>query len=298
MAIALKFLKKLQDDHLSQRSLIELLDKRLAGPEAARSHKEVHVSTVTDDELGFCSRQYALLDVLEQKLPPKYINAATRVAFDNGTALHDLCRNKWLRHDVIGMWKCRQCKDVRHFSKLPPLKTDGGTHSHEWEYHEEEFVDPATKITGSIDFFVDLGNGKLTVVECKSIDKDQFATLAGPMAKHRIRTQMYLTLIERTATKAIKDQIDLSHGRILYISKGFGKKHIEFQKVLPLKEFSVSRNDEAVDKYFAMGQVLHDFRKGGGLPPLTCGSHQDKRAKECGVCKACFSGKYPAGVKL
>ena len=296
MAVTFKFLKKLKDDHLSQRSLIELLDKRLSGPEPARSHKEVHVSTVTDDELGFCPRQYALLDLLEKKLPPKYINAALRVAFDNGTALHDLCRNKWLRDDVIGCWKCRHCKDTRHFSKLPPLKSD--TCTHEWLYHEETFVDPHTDVTGSIDFFVDLGNDKLTPVEVKSIDKDQFGVLAGPMAKHRIRTQMYLTLIERAAPKKVQDQIDLSHGRILYISKGFGKKHIEFQKVLPLKEFVITRNDEAVTKYFDLAKQLYAFRHGGPLPKLICSTHQDKRAKECSVCRECFSGKYPAGIKL
>lgn len=298
MPVTLKFLKRLRDDHLSQRSLVELLNDRLAGSEAARTHKELHVSTVTDDELGFCPRQYALLDVLEQKLPAKYINAAQRVAFDQGTSLHDLCRNKWLRNDVIGCWKCRHCKEVRHFSKLPALKAEDTSHHHEWAYHEEVFVDPETHIEGSIDFMVDLGNGKLTIVEAKSIDKDQFAVLAGPIAKHRIRTQMYLMLIERAAPEKIRDQIDLTHGRILYISKGYGKKHSELGKVIPLKEFSVTRNDEAVAKYFHLGHQLHQFRKGGALPGLTCTSHQDKRATNCPVCKQCFSGKYPAGVKI
>jgi len=298
MPVALRFLKRLTDDHLSQRSLIELLDKRLSGYETARSHKEVHVSTVTDDELGFCPRSFALLDVLEQKLPNKFIPAAMRVAFDNGTALHDLCRNKWLRHDVIGMWKCRHCKETRHFSKLPAL-VKGGTCTHEWVYHEEKFEDPVSGIEGSIDFFVDLGNDKLTPVEAKSIDKDQFAALAGPMGKHRLRTQMYLTLIDRVAPKTVKDQIDLTHARVLYISKGYGKKNLDHDgKILPLKEFVDTRNDKAVEPYFALGKQLRDFRNGGKMPKLICGSHQDKRAKECSVCKQCFSGKYPAGVKL
>lgn len=297
MAIALKFLRRLQDDHLSQRSLIELLDKRLAGMEPARSHHILHVSTVTDDERGFCPRQYALLDVLEQKLPAKFVRAAERVAYDNGNALHDLCRNKWLRNDVIGCWKCKTCKEVRHFSKLPALKSKD-EHLHDWQYEEEVFTDPGTGTQGSIDFFVDLGNGKLTIVEAKSIDKDQFATLAGPMGKHRLRTQMYLALIDRSASQAVKDQIDLTHGRILYISKGYGKKHAEFGKVLPLKEFSVTRNDEALIPYFEKGHQLHHFRNGGPLPALVCESHQDKRATNCPVCKQCFSGKYPAGITL
>ena len=292
-----KFLKKLTDDHLYQRSLVELLDKKLASMEAARSHKLVHISTVTDADHGFCPRQFALLDVLEKKLPAKFINAATRVAFDNGTALHDLCRDKWLRDEVVGLWKCKYCKEARHFSKLPVL-TKGADCTHEWVYHEESFVDPSTKITGSIDFFVDLGNKKLTVVECKSIDKDQFAALAGPLAKHRIRTQMYLTLIERTASEVVKDQIDLTHGRILYISKGFGKKSEEHGKVLPFREFSVQRNDDAVEKYFELGQQVANFRKGGPLPGLTCTSRTDKRASACVVCMECFSGKYPPKVKL
>jgi hypothetical protein len=295
--MALKFLKRLQDDHLSQRSLVELLNVRLAGKREARSHKVVHVSTVTDAELGFCPRQFALLDVLEQKLPPEFINAALQVAFDNGEALHDLCRNKWLRHDVIGMWRCKGCKEERHFTKLPPSK-DKYACVHEWEYHEEKFVDPASGISGSIDFFVDMGNKKLTVVEAKSIDKDQFGKLAGPMAKHRIRSQVYLALIDRAAPKEVKDQIDLTHARILYISKGFGKMNADHGKVLPFKEFSVQRNDEAVEQYFELGQRVQTFRKGGVLPHVICANHMDKRAQACPVVKQCFSGKYPAGVKL
>jgi hypothetical protein len=259
----------------------------------------VHVSTVTDSEVGFCPRQFALLDVLEQKLPPENINAALRVAFDNGTALHDLCRNTWLRYDVIGMWQCEDCGEKRHFSKAPSTVSPGDkSHHHWWTYHEEVFVDPETGISGSIDFFVDLGNKKLTVVEVKSIDKDQFSKLAGPLAKHRIRSQMYLALIDRAAPQAVRDQIDLTHARILYISKGYGNMNADHGKVLPFKEFSIRRNDEAVEKYFDLGRQIHDFRKKGVLPKVICANQMDKRARVCPVAKACFSGKYPAGVKI
>jgi len=298
--MALKFLKRLTDDHLSQRSLVELLNTRLAGRREKRSHKIVHVSTVTDSDLGFCPRQFALLDLLEQKLPAEYINAATQVAFDNGSALHDLCRNKWLRHDVIGMWQCAECGEKRHFSKLPTTVDAGNkNHHHVWEYHEEVFVDHETGVSGSIDFFVDLGNKKITPVEAKSIDKDQFAKLAGPMAKHRIRSQMYLALIDRVATKEVKEQIDLTHARILYISKGFGKKSPDMGKViLPFREFSIQRNDVAVAPYFELARQLHLRRKGGPMPKVICVNHLDRRAQPCPVAKACFSGKYPAGVKI
>lgn len=297
MAVALKFLKRLTDDHLSQRSLVELLNSRLGGKRERRSHKVVHVSDVTDADLGFCPRQFALLDVLEMNRPPEFINAATQVAFDNGDALHDMCRNKWLRHDVIGQWKCKHCKEVRHFSKLPAM-VKGGLCTHEWVYHEEEFVDPESKISGSIDFFVDLGNKKITPVEAKSIDKDQFGKLAGPLAKHRIRSQMYLALMDRAAPKEVKEQIDLTHHRILYISKGFGKMNADHGKVLPFKEFSIARNDDAVAPYFELGRQVAVFRKSGVLPKVICVNHLDKRAQSCAVCKQCFSGKYPAGVKL
>jgi hypothetical protein len=40
------------------------------------------------------------------------------------------------------------------------------------------------------------------------------------------------------------------------------------------------------------------FRKTGVLPKVICNNHLDKRAQSCAVCKQCFSGKYPAGVKL
>lgn len=294
--MVLKFLKRLTDDHLSQRSLVDLLNTRLAGKREARSHKTVHVSMVADSDRGFCPRQFALLDVLEMKLPSEFINAATQVAFDNGDALHDLCRNKWLRTDVIGQWKCKKCKEVRHFTKLPTI--DGKSCLHEWVYHEEAFVDPETKMTGSIDFFVDLGNKKITPVEVKSIDKDQFAKLAGPLAKHRIRSQMYLLLIDRTVSPEVKEQIDLTHARILYISKGFGKMNADFGKVIPFKEFSINRNDEAVAPYFKLAAEVSTFRATGVMPKVICANPMDKRAQSCVVCKQCFSGKHPAGVKV
>lgn len=294
--MAISFLKRLTDDHLSQRSLVELLNQRLSGKREKRSHKIVHVSTVADSDLGFCPRQFALLDVLDQKLPQEYIGAATRVAFDNGDALHDLCRDRWLRNDVIGCWECKTCKEKRHFSKLPAAKSE--THAHHWVYREEEFKDEVSGITGSIDFFVDLGNKKITPVEVKTIDKDQFAKLAGPLAKHRIRSQMYLALIDRVAPAAVKEQIDLTHSRILYISKGFGVKVVDIGKVLPFREFSIRRNDEAVAPYFELGRQLAAFRKGGPMPKVICVNHMDPRARPCPVARECFSGKYPAGVKF
>lgn len=297
--MALTFLRRLRDDHLSQRSIVELLNKKLGGKRPARSHKTVHVSNLTDDH-GFCPRQFALLDHLNLKLPDEYVNAAMQVAFDTGESLHDMMRNKWLRYDVIGCWRCLRCKEVRHFSKLPPNSKGTDGHWHEWEYEEENFVDPETKVSGSIDFFIDLGNGKLTIVEVKTLDKDQFGVLAGPIASHRIRTQMYLALIDRSAAKNIKDQIDLTHGRIIYISKGYGKKNTELERaaIIPFKEFIVTRNDAAVAPYFAKGKVIQLFREGGPMPALICESHQDKKAKHCVACKACFSGKYPAGKKV
>ena len=130
-------------------TLLDLLHKRLSAFEEARSHHQIHISDMSE---GFCAREYALLDLTKKKPKGQFVNTPMRVAFDNGMALHDLCRNKWLKDDVVGAWHCRVCHHVVHFCKRP-VEACSKCHKKLWEYKEEEFRDPENPlITGSIDF--------------------------------------------------------------------------------------------------------------------------------------------------
>lgn len=282
-----KALKEAAEKH----SVLKLLDSNLAGFEEARSHKVVHVSDLSKPQ-GFCPREFALLDVIGKKAKGQYVSAAMRVAFDNGHALHDLCRNKWLRDEVIGDWICSFCGEAILFSKIPKVECKT-CHKKKWFYREPNFIDLETKVSGSIDFFIDLGLGLPLMVEVKSISVEEFEDLKAPLAEHRIRTQLYLYHLSRFNL----DNVDLSRGIVLYISKGFGKKIEGIGKVLPFREFTVERNDVAILPLYEKAIELAAFRaKKGPMPQGICPNSMVKRVKSCGAVEACWSGKYPGGV--
>jgi len=290
--VLMQFLRQVGEEILSKQSLVSMLLEELAGYKPARSHKTIHASALTKPE-GFCPREYALLYATEKSLPKVFVGAAMQVAFDNGNALAELCRNRWLKSRVVGHWECSECGHVHKFAKLPKRCVGCGRHNC-LEYNEVNFVDPVTKASGSIDFFIDFGTGKLIMVEVKSISKDDFAVLVSPMGEHRVRTQVYLELIERAGGE--KDGIETAFGIVLYISKGYGKHNEEFGKVIPFKEYRVEKNKAFATPYLDRADKVEQYLTKGVMPAGICSSPLIKRAKACSVCEECWSGDYPAGT--
>lgn len=287
------FLKKTFESKKQRaKGIVALLDSKLAGFKEQRSYKTLHVSALTKED-GFCPREVALMQIMNRQRKGRYVSMALQVAFDNGNALHDLVRNVWLRDEVVGRWHCIGCGVELGFSKRPKGRCPKCLRVL-WEYREEVFTDPETKVVGSIDFFLDVGEGKLVACEVKSMDKDLFRELKAPLAEHRIRTQTYLTLIARNGRPEI-GRIEQGYARVLYISKGFGTKNEEHGKVMPFKEFVVDRNDTVGLATLAKAGLVQSFREGGVLPPGICPTAYAHRAKGCAVVAECFSGTFPAG---
>lgn len=283
----MKFIKTLQS---SGASLIAALNGELSGFEPARSHKNVHASALTYQEKEFCPREYALLDVTYKQQKDQHVTTAMRVAFDIGEAYHDLIRNKWLRHIAVGKWECT-CGYTTPFGKEPKI-TCPQCHRKHWTYQEMRYHGQDTGVSGSIDLIVDLGLPKLQIVEIKSMDKDQFKGLASPLAEHRIRTVLYMHLVE-SSNHELKDSLDFNQARVLYVSKGFGVKSEEHKVILPFKEFIVNRSDADITPYLTKAKSLLSFKYYGGfLPPGVCPSGLCPRAKQCSVAAECFSAQY------
>jgi hypothetical protein len=287
------FIQKLLEKKQDAQSLTKLIDKRIAGFEEQRTHKIVHISDLSKGT-GFCPREFALLDVTKKKPKGMYVSMALQVTFDNGSALSDLCRNKWLEHDVVGNWRCLYCKRVIGFSKKPKVSCKCGATL--WRYEEVTLVNPANGVSGSIDFLVDLGMGKHTMVECKSLARDTFDTLKAPLAEHRVRTQLYL-MHGSLSTGPCISKVNWEQGIVFYISKGYGVKNEEYGgKIIPFKEFVVERDDAAVKPLYTKADPLHAFRNGGTMPEGICATSFEPRVKGCPVAIECWSGKHPAGV--
>lgn len=274
-----------------QVSIIQRIKSNLGGQTQPRSKDVVHASDATKPD--FCPRHWALLDILQKKIPDEYLSTALAATFDVGHATADLVTERWLGDSAIGNWRCTTCHETRTFCSKPK---NGCTKqlACNWRYVEVVFESQEYGVSGSIDVMVDLGALLVMATELKIIKVEDFAEIKQPLAEHVLRTQMYLKLISDSAS-AYKDRINLHQARVLYVSRGYGKANVEHNKeVLPFKEYVVPRNDERVIPILKNAQQVMVFRKTGAIPSGICTMPTDKYAKHCTTCKACFSGQYPA----
>ena len=287
------FLKQVIATKQEEYTLSRYLREHLEGYVPARSVNHIHASDITKDQPEFCAREISLLRILGKARKDQYLGQALKVAFEIGEAYHDLVRDKWLRNIAVGHWTCRHCKMQIDFCKLPKVSCPQ-CGDKDWEYTEVRFNSTEFGVSGSIDFISDLSLQKHVITEIKSMDKDQFAELVAPLAEHRLRTALYLRIIEGSESP-YKDKIDLQHARILYVSKAYGKKDMN-GKFSPFKEYVIQRNDAAISNYLEKAAAVKLFSDKGVLPAGVCKSTFDPRCKSCLVVPACFGQFYPVGA--
>jgi hypothetical protein len=290
----MKFLQQAVSDALAPKtSILKIMSQNVGGYAKARSHKTVHASDVTKP--NFCPRQYALLDITGGEKKDEYISTAMQATFDVGNATAQLFTDKWAGEHIIGNWKCRRCGDRRNFTCKPK---DGCTTSLkggcDWTYDEVKFVSQEHAVSGSLDAIMDLLAPKLFVTELKIIKAEDFVEIAAPLAEHRIRTSMYMKIIEESDS-IYKTRVNLQEARVFYISRGYGKKNTVSGEIVPFKEFVVQRDDKSVEPYLEKAKIVKIFRSKGEIPHGICNTAMDTNAKKCGCAKECFSGAYPAG---
>jgi hypothetical protein len=275
-------------------SLVDMLHGVLGGKVPARPYTTIRASAVTKQDLAFCPREVAILDLKKQKPKDEYIAPATKVAFEQGESLHHLARNNWLRSVAIGDWKCPMCGHKHYFTLAPKADCPKcGMKGSAFLYSEVE-IKSEHYIWGNLDLIIDEGLDKHCMVEIKTIDKDQFKELKMPLAEHRLRTNLYLELI-RTSTLPEKDHINQDYARILYISKGYGAKNDD-GKVSPFREFKVSYELSLLKPYIEKAQLVKLFRETGKIPKRICPSAMGPRVKACSVGADCWSATYPEGA--
>lgn len=242
---------------------------------------------------------------MDQGISPKgnMINTALRYTFDEGLDKQGRLNNDWLREEMCGHWKCRNCGYKTPFGYAPERCEDCGC---KWpDYVEVRFQHQHSRVIGSVDAFVNVGTPLLKLVECKIIKSDDFKKLQGPMAEHRERTNLYLRLVaESNAPDEIKNRIDLTEAHVFYMMRGHGMKD-ESGQISPFKEYVIKRDDSKSEHYLAKANAL-TFSKEMNFqatedetkyyPGGICSDVMCPRASKCPVAKACFSGKYPSNV--
>lgn len=274
-----------------------LLHKVLPGWEKARDHSKIHASDLTKEENEFCSRELCLMETYEKKKKDSFINTCLRTTFDNGKDYARRITDEYLVDYAWGIWNCPRC----HAEVGPCFRPESclACSYMGLTYEEVLFKDEKSGAQGSVDLFVKFDkHTKLRPVEIKTMDKDYFKKLAAPFSEHRVRTQLYLELINRATNMTFPqlDHIDTSVASILYCSRGYGIADnslvgIKDHAFSPFKEFEVQADPEVVEKYFEKAAWVTDWRKdklGVMLPPRICESIGDKRASACMVKKNCF----------
>lgn len=303
----MKFLKKLSEQ-ASFVSLKALLLRNLTRNDPPRSLARIHMSDLTNNENEYCPREVILLQKLGLNRKSKYLPASLSYTFDEGRDKQSRLNNDWLVNEMVGDWKCSSCGDVRSFCKKPKgacPDTMTSKFKCNWVYEECRFQHVPSKASGGIDGLVDFKKGKLRLIECKIMSKDEFKALVAPLAEHKLRTQAYLRAVAES-DHLCKDHVELSEAHIIYMIRGYGCKD-EDGDMTPFKEYTVQRDDARVDYLFARAHAvtacrttLADKTKEGvasyRMPGGVCSNAMCKRAAKCSVSKECFSGKYPLEV--
>jgi hypothetical protein len=277
--------------HAPQHSIIDVLVKNMGGYQKARSHKTVHASDITKPD--FCPRKLALLDITGKDKKDEYISTALQATFDLGNAVSDLFREQWAGQAAHGFWQCPSCGWLSPFGTKPSHICN--SKQGQLKYIEPRFVSKEYGISGSLDVVMNLGAPKLFVTELKIIAPDAFDTLAAPLSEHRIRTGLYLKIIEDD-DNFLKERINLQEAKVCYVSRGHGRKHPVHGEVLPFREFDIKRDDAGLQPILEKAKAIKLFRDAGTIPAGICNTMADKTAKNCQMCSTCFSGEHKAGA--
>lgn len=273
-----------------EKEILEILVKNMGKYYPERSHLTVHASDVTKDT--FCPRRILLMDAFNMKVKDQYIAAALRATFDVGKMTAKLMVEEWGGQAVLGNWKCLTCKAKKMFSRKPK---DGciGAGNCNWEYEETGFFSPEIAVSGSLDMLFDVGLPKYKIVEIKIMNATDFEKLVAPLAEHRLRTRLYMWLVENSESP-LKFKLDLQTAKVIYISRGFGKKNGGAGQILPFKEFDVERDDESIEPYINRGRVVRHCREKNEIPiHKVCDTPTCQTAKGCEVKDKCWSGQIP-----
>jgi hypothetical protein len=272
------------------KGIIDILLANMGGWEKARDHNTVHASDLTKPD--FCPKQLALLKITGKNKKDMYVATALRATFDVGNSISDLVREQWLGKHAHGYWECRSCGTTSTFGIKPAYKCKCNT-TH-WRYVEANFLCQQYDVSGSIDVLVDLHAPKLKVTELKIITPVDFEALAAPLSEHRIRTNLYMKLIEGSDA-VLANRINLQEAHVMYVSRAYGKKHAKYNEILPFKEFVVTRDDATLQPLLDKAKEIKVFKKTGVMPCGICATSMDPKAKNCSVAAECFSGQYNAG---
>lgn len=235
------------------------LDRYLTGLEPSRvGSPMLHASQL----FGLCTRQVLLARALKE-VPQSVVPVTDRVRWDQGSAIHDLVRERYLgpMGVLYGEWRCAKCEGITT-GAMPKRCRCGGRRL---LYEEREVKNEELGIVGHLDGLEQRPGAGLGVLEIKTIDGALFKMLKQPQPEHTFRTHVYMWLA------------GLQWGRILYVS-------MAKERVSPFKEFYLRFDLRVAEQ---VRRTIEELRSGGRR---CCEERQSARALRCPVGRTCFAG--------
>jgi hypothetical protein len=250
-----------------------------------------------------------LLVLLGNKPRPDFIDAARRLVYAQGHALAKVAID-WFRASpevgVFGDWRCLACGHTMR-RLVEPRVCSACASGRRFRYLEIRVTSKVSGVSCGIDLVLKLpGHKKFTMVELKSIGKEEFQKLEMPLAEARERTKLYLRCLDESGIRE-RDLFNLDEARVLYVSKGgwgyktngmlkgWGLRGIDYS---PFKEFRVKRDDTDTQVYVDAAKPTWEWMRGeAGLPEGVCPNAVCRQAQSCEVFSECFGGEYKAGAR-
>lgn len=274
------------------------LHRHLAGERPGRPKTRIHASDVTSSSNEYCPRETVLYAITKRRPPDEMLTTSMEVTFELGRMMQERLAQWYADIGIcVGHWKCRVCSSVHEFRKRPEVCPTHNCNSKWFKYEEVRVQDPETGISCGLDLLIERADGKLWVVEVKTIKEDKFKTLLAPLAEHRLRTRLYLYCAEKDPNPALY-RVRTGSGIVLYVAKGgYGVKNPDYKDFdfkdgmfSPFREYEVAREDVEIAPYLAKAKPAWERLKdkSAPMPARICPTSFCQRAGSCGVSDVCF----------
>lgn len=254
-----------------------VLDDADRQAEAHRSVSErTHVSTLIRD----CGRMVQLAKISPIPIYQSAPTGGHRVMWEIGRAVERHVRAQFVKRvqgvDILGEWTCR-CRATRHRSMGWPGHECGVCGDQLRIYDEITLTDHDRNLQGRPDMIL-LRNGRLVVVEIKSMNEDEWNDLAQPLGDHIGQAGLYRQMLANDG----QDVADYTV--FLYVVK-------RFRWGSPYKEFTVhyapgNTWDNMVQHHLRQAEAIN----AGVLLPRqpACASPSSPQSRSCPTCTDCY----------
>lgn len=269
-------------DAIPANFLSRVIGAQDSQPERARHNAGyMHLSALLKE---VCPRQVRFSDLSPERHVYQDTTGGHRVMWKLGRAVEGHVRDSYIKgvkgKGVYGAWSC-VCGSSRQegvFSEdWPECRR---CHTKPQKYEELTVFDHDAGISGNPDFPIYIGRA-LHVVECKSMNGEEFDALVQPIPDHVFQAAGYRRLFSINGFTVSNTVV------IHYTTK-------KFKFGSPYKEFHVDVNtpeiNRVLDGVWQRALEIKGHRLNNTIPPRTmCQSTNATKARKCPHCVDCFS---------